>query len=179
MRLAKRTPRFAGFVRDIPFVTLAGSAFAGGTSATVIEREVPLMKASSIKKGNGAPAGTITELADAARAAQAAIRNEPATPENYATLAAALRVLAQSLRERNPQGSDRLLHLACAAAWEAKRLSGPGLTSGRTKQEVKILIAWLRTRNHITPEGSESLIDRIHSEHLGQALDGSDLFLDT
>lgn len=128
-----------------------------------------------MNKGNGAPAGTITQLADAARAAQAAIRNEPALPENYAMLAAALRVLAQSLRERNPQGSDRLLHLACAAAWEAKRLSGPGLTSGRTKQEVKILIAWLRTRNHIDPDAAEGLIERIHSERLGEARDGSDL----
>lgn len=137
-----------------------------------------MIKASSVKKGNAAPAGTITELAGAARAAQAAIRNEPAMPENYAMLAGALRLLAQSLRERNPPGSDRLLHLACAAAWEAKRLSGPGLTSGRTKQEVKILIAWLRTRNHITPDAAEGLMDRIHSEYLGEALDGSDLLRD-
>jgi hypothetical protein len=136
------------------------------------------MKASSMSKGNGALGGTITELAGAVQTAQAAIRNEPAVPENYGMLAAALRVLAQSMRERNPQGSDRLLHLACAAAWEAKRLSGPGLTSGRTKQEVKILIAWLRTRNHIAPEAAESLMGRIHSEHLSQALEGSDLFRD-
>jgi len=140
------------------------------------------MKARGMNKGNGAgvrsntrPSGSITEPADAARAAQAAIRKEPAMPENYAILAGALRALAQSLRERNPEGSDHLLHLACAAAWEAKRRSGPGLTSGRTKQEVKILIAWLRTRNHTGPEASESLMDRILSEHLNQALDGSDL----
>jgi hypothetical protein len=144
------------------------------------------MKAHNRNKENGAgvrlstrPADPITEPADAARAAQAAIRKEPAVPENYAMLAGALRKLAQSLRERNPQGSDHLLHLACAAAWEAKRKSGPGLTSGRTKQEVKILIAWLRTRNHVAPEASESLMDRIHSENLGRALDESDLFHDT
>lgn len=125
------------------------------------------------------PAGPITEPADAARAAQAAIRNDPGPPENYAMLAGALRMLAQSLREENPQGSDHLLHLACAAAWEAKRKSGLGQISGRTKQEVKILIAWLRMRNHLAPEDSESLMDRIHSEYLGQALDGSDLFQDT
>jgi hypothetical protein len=144
------------------------------------------MKARSTNKESGAgvrpytrPANPITEPADAARAAQAAIRKEPALPENYALLAGALRMLARSLRERNPQGSDDLLHLACAAAWEAKRKSGPGLTSGRTKQEVKILIAWLRTRNHVAPEASESLMDRIHSEYLVRALDGSDLFHDT
>ncbi|RPJ26320.1 MAG: hypothetical protein EHM35_14970 [Planctomycetaceae bacterium] len=118
----------------------------------------------------------ITEAADAARAAQAAIRKEPELPENYSTLAGALRMLAQNMRERNPQGSDHLLHLACAAAWEAKRKSGPGLISGRTKQEIKILIAWLRTRNHLAPEASESLMDQIHSEHLGQALEESNLF---
>ena len=132
------------------------------------------MKASSIK-GSGTPASTITDLAGAAQAARTAIRDEPAVPENYAMLAGALRLLAQFLRERNPQDSDRLLHLACAAAWEAKRLSGPGLASGRTKQEAKILIAWLRTRNHLAPQASESLMDRIHSEHLDQALHGSDL----
>jgi hypothetical protein len=131
------------------------------------------MKAHTIDKS------PMTDPADAARAARAAIRNEPALPDNYAKLAGALRMLARSLRERNPQGSDDLLHLACAAAWEAKRRSGPAVTSGRTKQEVKILLAWLRTRNHLAPEDSESLMDRIHSEHLGRALDESDLLLDT
>ena len=124
-------------------------------------------------KANASPT---TEPTDAARAARAAIRKDPDLPENYALLAGALRMLAQSLRERNPQGSDDLLHLACAAAWEAKRRSGPGAISGRTKQEVKILLAWLRTKNHLAPEESESLMDRIHSEHLGRALEGSDLF---
>jgi hypothetical protein len=143
------------------------------------------MKARSMNKENGAgvrpntrPAGLIAEPAGAARTAQAAIRKEPDLAENYAMLAGALRMLAQSLRERNPQGSDHLLHLACAAVWEAKRRSGQGLISGRTKQEVKILIAWLRTRNHVAPEASEALMDRIHSEYLGRALDGSDLFDD-
>ncbi|MGH7484852.1 MAG: hypothetical protein ACREMY_04485 [bacterium] len=117
-------------------------------------------------------AGT-TEPADAARAAQSAVRNEPDLPENYAALAAALRMLAQSLRERNPYGSDQLLHVACAAAWEAKRMSAQGETSGRTKQEVKILLAWLRTRNHLAPAEAESFMDQVHSEYLAQALDES------
>ena len=141
------------------------------------------MKARSMNRAgvrrNARHAGPVPEPADVVRAAQAAIRKEPALAENYAMLAGALRTFAQSLRERKPEGSDHLLHLACAAAWEAKRRSGPGLTSGRTKQEVKILIAWLRTRNHVGPEASESLMDRIHSEHLGQALDESHVFHDT
>src|SRR2546428_846726 len=130
--------------------------------------EVLLMKTRSMK-------GPVTEPTDAVRAAQAEIRKEPGVHENYTVLAGALRALAQSMRERDPQRSDELLHLACAAAWEAKRRSGPGMTSGRTKQEVKILIAWLRTKNHLGPEASESLMDRIHSDYLDRPLDGSDL----
>lgn len=109
--------------------------------------------------------------ADAARAAQVAIQVNPALPENYAVLAGALRTLAKSLRERNAEGADRLLHLACAAAWEAKRKSGQELTSGRTKQEIKVLIAWLRTKNHLAPEAAENLMDQIHSEYLSLALE--------
>ena len=138
------------------------------------------MRATSKKGGSGArfqasPAGTAAEHAHAAQAARAAIRSDPALPENYAALAGALRMLSQSAREQGAQGADHLLHLACAAAWEAKRRTGPGLISGRTKHEVKILIAWLRTRNHLGPEASESLMDRIHSEYLGRALDNTDL----
>jgi len=139
-----------------------------------------LVKTPSMNKENraGRAAGPITEPTDAVRAAQAEIRKDPAPPESYTMLAGALRTLAQSLRERDPLASDHLLHQACAAAWEAKRRSGPGLTSGRTKQEIKTLIAWLRTRNHLTPEASETLMDQIHSEYLDRALDGSDVVHD-
>lgn len=128
------------------------------------------------KKPATRPAGPATEHAEAARLAQEAIKKDPAAPENYTALAGALRMLAQFLRARNPEGADNLLHLACAAAWEAKRRSTPALISGRTKQEVKVLTAWLRTKNHLTPEASEGLMDRIHSEYLSKALDGSDSF---
>jgi hypothetical protein len=132
-----------------------------------------LAKTPSMSKASHV-AGTTMEPSDAVRAAQAEIRKDPSLPENYTMLAGALRTLAQSLRERDPQSSDHLLHLACAAVWEAKNRSGPGLTSGRTKQEVKILIAWLRTRNHVGPEASESLMDQIRSDYLDRALDGTD-----
>ena len=124
-------------------------------------------------KSKGRGTASATPPADAVRAAQDAIRKEPTLPENYTVLAGALRTLAQSLREGNREGSDHLLHLACAAAWEAKSKFGPELVSGRTKQEIKILIAWLRTKNHIGPEASESLMDEIHSKHLSEALDES------
>lgn len=117
------------------------------------------------------PASPVTEPANAVRSAQSAIQKDPALPENYAILAGSLRTLAQSLRERDPLRADELLHLACAAAWEAKRQSGRVETSGRTKLEVKTLLAWLRTRNHLAPQEAESLMDRIHSEQLARALD--------
>lgn len=136
------------------------------------------MKTRVAGSENGSKAGResraadpVKDPADAARVAQVAIQENPSLPENYAVLAGALRTLAKSLRERNAEGADRLLHLACAVAWEAKRKSGQGLTSGRTKQEVKVLIAWLRTKNHLAPEAAENLMDQIHSEYLGLALE--------
>jgi hypothetical protein len=133
------------------------------------------MKTDTLNKaprGEG-PAGAAedTHHAESARAARAAIQKEPESPESYTALAGALRMQAQSLRERDPQGADHLLHLACAAAWEAKLKSGQGLISGRTKQEVKALVAWLRIRNHVTPEAAESLMNQIHSEYLARALE--------
>ena len=80
-------------------------------------------------------------------------------------------MLAQFLRTRNPEGADNLCNMACAAAWEAKRLSTPVQTSGRTKQEVKVLTAWLRTKNHLTPEASDHMMEQIHSEYLSKAID--------
>ncbi len=124
--------------------------------------------------GSGkAAAGPATDHTEAARAAQEAIRRDPAAPENYAALAGALRMLAQFLRTRNPEGADDFCNMACAAAWEAKRRSTPALTSGRTKQEIKILTAWLRTKHHLTPDASDSMMEKIHSEFLSKALDGS------
>jgi len=119
------------------------------------------------------PGGPATDHTEGARLAQEAIRKDPSVPENYAALAGALRMLAQFLRTRNPEGADNLVNMACAAAWEAKRRSTPALISGRTKQEVKILSAWLRTKNHLTPEASDNMMEKIHSEYLSKAIDGS------
>jgi len=132
------------------------------------------MKTKNAKKDSGGHAGPATAQADAARAAREAIRKEPNAPENYTALAGALRMLSQFLRERNPEAADNLLHLACAAAWEAKRRSTPALISGRTKQEVKILTAWVRMREHLAPEGSENRMEEIRSQFLAEALRDSE-----
>jgi hypothetical protein len=127
------------------------------------------------QKTKTAPVGPATEQANAARAARVAIQNDPSAPENYTALSGALRMLAQFLRVRNPEAADNLLHLACAAAWEAKRRSTPALISGRTKQEVKILTAWVRMREHLAPEESETRMEQICGQYLAEAVRDSDL----
>jgi len=129
------------------------------------------MKLRTSSKTAPAPA---TEHVDAARRAQEAIKKDPESPENYTALAAALRMLAYSVRERNAEAADDLLRLACAAAWEAKSRSDPALISGRTKQEVKVLIAWLRTKNHLSPDAAEAVMEQFRSEFLERALNSSD-----
>ena len=126
------------------------------------------MKATQPSKS--APVDPAKEQAAATCRAQEAIKREPVAPENYTALAAALRTLAQTIRERNAESADNLLHLACAAAWEAKRRSTPVLISGRTKQEVKFLTAWLRTRNHLSPEASDAMMEQIRDAYLAKAL---------
>jgi hypothetical protein len=128
------------------------------------------MKTKAPGKNAGRPGGPATDHVEAARRAQEAIKLDPDAPENYTALAGALRMLAQFVRERNPEFSDNLLHLACAAAWEAKRRSTPVLISGRTKQEVKILTAWLRTKEHLAPEASEARMEQIRCEYLAEVL---------
>jgi len=132
------------------------------------------MKTKNAKKDQGGHTGPATAQADAARAAREAIKNDPNAPESYTALAGALRMLAQFLRVRNPEAADNLLFLACAAAWEAKRRSTPALISGRTKQEVKILTAWVRMREHLAPEGSENRMEEIRSQFLAEALRDSE-----
>ncbi len=127
-------------------------------------------KKASRPSGEGRHAGPAAEQAEAARLAREAIKKDPNAPDNYTALAGALRMLAQFLRERNPEASDNLLFLACAAAWEAKRRSTPALISGRTKQEVKILTAWVRMREHLVPEDGEARMEEIRSEYLAETL---------
>jgi len=130
------------------------------------------MKATKSSK-NATPTA---DHAEAARRAQEAIKKDPEPPESYTALAGALRMHAQSIHARTPEAADNLLRLACAAAWEAKRRSTSALISGRTKQEVKILTAWLRTKNHLTPEAAEVMMEEIRAGYLAQALESAAVF---
>ena len=133
-----------------------------------------IVKTKAPGKTSTRQGGPATDHIDAARRAQGAIKQDPNAPENYTALAGALRMLAQFVRERNPESSDNLLHLACAAAWEAKSRSDPALISGRTKQEIKVLTAWVRTKNHLSPDAAEAMMERIRAEYLERALNSSD-----
>jgi hypothetical protein len=129
------------------------------------------MKALKSNKSANDPAA---QQVEAARRAQEAIKLDAESPENYTAFASALRSLAGITRERYPEAADNLLRLACAAAWEAKRRSTPVLISGRTKQEVKTLTAWLRMKNHLSPEAAEGQMEEIREERLAEALETSD-----
>ena len=129
------------------------------------------MKALKSSKSATNPA---TEHVEAARRAQEAIKKDSESPENYTALASALRLLAGITRARYPEAADNLLHLASAAAWEAKRRSTPALISGRTKQELKTLTAWLRMKNHLSPEAAEEQMEQIRVQRLADALESSE-----
>jgi len=132
------------------------------------------MKALKSSKSAPRTADAAAQQVEAACRAQEAIKLDSESPENYAALAAALRSLAGIIRERYPEAADNLLHLASAAAWEARRRSTPALISGRTRQEVKVLTAWLRIKNHLSPEAAEGQMEEIREERLAEALASSD-----
>jgi hypothetical protein len=132
------------------------------------------MKALKSSKSATGPADPAAQQVEAARRAQDAIKLNSESPEHYTALASALRALAGITRERYPEAADNLLRLACAAAWEAKRRSTPALISGRTRQEVKTLTAWLRMKNHASPEAAEGQMEEIRAERLAEAVETSD-----
>ena len=129
---------------------------------------------SSKRPASAGSADPAAQQVETARRAQDAIKLNSESPENYTALASALRLLAGITRARYPEAADNLLHLASAAAWEAKRRSTPVLISGRTKQEVKVLTAWLRMKNHLSPEAAEEQMEEIRAERLAEALETSD-----
>ena len=131
------------------------------------------MKALKSSKSAPRTADPAAQQVEAALRAQEAIKLNSESPENYTALASALRSLAGITRERYPEAADNLLHLASAAAWEAKRRSTPALISGRTKQEVKTLTAWLRMKNHLSPETAEAQMEEIREKRLPEALESS------
>lgn len=108
---------------------------------------------------------------EAARHFRAAIRMDGSFEEAYGWLAHALRLMGQDLRETNREAADDFVRLACAVAWEAKTKTQAAALSGRTRQEAKILVAWLRATRHLTVDEAEAEMESLRARHLAEALD--------
>ena len=108
---------------------------------------------------------------EAARHFRTAIRMNASHEEAYGWLAHALRLIGQDIRESNAQAADDYWRLACAIAWEAKSKTPPAALSGRTRQEAKILVAWLRATKHFTVDEAESEMESLRVQYLSEALD--------
>ena len=122
---------------------------------------------------NGAQPARHAQRLEAARHFRAAIGMNGEFEEAYGWLAHALRLIGQDLREAGAAGSDDFLHLACAVAWEAKSKTPAAALSGRTRQEAKILVAWLRATRHLTIDEAEAEMESLRARHLSEALDPS------
>ena len=108
---------------------------------------------------------------EAARHFRTAIGMNASHEEAYGWLAHALRLIGQDIRESNAEAADDYLRLACAVAWEAKSKTQAAALSGRTRQEAKILIAWLRATRHFTIDEAESEMETLRIQRLSEALD--------
>ena len=108
---------------------------------------------------------------EAARHFRAAIRLNGSFEEAYGWLAHALRLIGGDLRDSSAEGADDFLRHACAVAWEAKSKTQAASLSGRTRQEAKILVAWLRATRHLTIDEAEAEMESLRARHLAEALD--------
>ncbi len=122
------------------------------------------------EKGATQPARHAQRL-EAAQHFRNAIRMNASFEEAYGWLAHALRLIGGDLRDSSAEGADDFLRLACAVAWEAKTKTQAAALSGRTRQEAKILIAWLRATRHLTVDEAEAEMEALRARHLSEALD--------
>jgi hypothetical protein len=136
--------------------------------------EMAIASGRKLYESAAARAGASEREADllaAVRMFQKAIEMDRDSIEGYPWLSQTLRTLAQSVRDRAAEIADYLLRCACAAAWESKERSTPSTLSQRTRQEVKILIAWLRATKHLSPPDAELELQSMREKHLREALD--------
>ena len=111
------------------------------------------------------------DLLEAIRLFQAAIRMDSETLDAYGWLSQSLRSLAAAVRTDDHERADYFLRCACAIAWEGNVRSSPTSVPVRTKQEVRTLVAWLRTTKHLSPEIAESEMEVLRALHLREVLD--------
>jgi len=113
------------------------------------------------------------ELEEAVGHFQASIRMAPDSLEGYGWLAQTYRMLAASTRASDPDQAEFYTRFACAVAWEgSSRSTSPAATPIRVKQEVRTLIAWLRTTRHLSPEHAEEEMKTLREQCLDVAIGG-------
>jgi len=110
-------------------------------------------------------------LRDAVQQFQDAVGLDRDRDESYGWLARAFRLLAQAVRERDPDTAAMYLSCACAAAWEGKSRTEPATLSVFTKQEAKSLLAWIRATRRLGPTEGEREMNALRVEFLTTALD--------
>jgi hypothetical protein len=121
-------------------------------------------------------AAKCAELLSAVRQFQAAIQTSPDTLEAYGWLAHTYRILAGATRPTDPERAEMLTRYACAVACEGSRhASSAAAIPIRTKQEVRTLIAWLRTTRHVSQADAETEMETIRAQALAPALDADTL----
>ena len=120
------------------------------------------------------PAARVPELLEAVRQFQTAIQIDPDLLEAYGWLAQTYRMIAAGVRPNDSTQADRLARYACAVAWEGtSRASSAASIPIRTKQEVRTLIAWLRTTRHLSASDAEAAMQSLRDQVLIAALTGS------
>ena len=117
------------------------------------------------------PSASTAKLRQAMRHFQTAVAVNSAKDEGYGWLARTLRLLSQSLRERNIEASTHCLRYASAVAWEARTKTLAASLSVFTKQEAKTLLAWVRMSKRLDPRAGEAEMDALRAEFLTPALD--------
>jgi len=117
------------------------------------------------------PAVTAKKLQQAMRHFQSAIAENDLRDEGYGWLARTLRLMSQTIRAWNPEGSTHCLQYACAVAWEARIRTEAASLSVFTKQEAKTLLAWVRMSKRLDPLAGEVEMESLRVQFLTKALD--------
>jgi hypothetical protein len=114
------------------------------------------------------------ELLESVRQFQNAIQMDPGSLEAYGWLAQTYRMIAAGIRNSDPNRAEMLTRYACAVAWEGTaRASSAAAIPIRTKQEVRTLIAWLRTTRHLSASDAEKEMESMRHQCIRAALTGT------
>ncbi|HEU4333869.1 MAG TPA: hypothetical protein VFT32_05185 [Candidatus Eisenbacteria bacterium] len=117
------------------------------------------------------PAAAAALLGRAALHFQAAVAIDPARDEGYGWLARAFRFLAQATRGRSEETATFYFRCACAIAWEGKHRAPRRSPCALTREEAKMLLAWVHTNRRLDSKRAEVEMNALRVEFLTSALD--------